>query len=269
MFDKIWGLTLSVGCAALFGATTQAKASSAQEVSTDSVPKQAATYQFHSARRCLEVAMRIEATANVNEICKSDGGEAAPGERCSDAKIAMRSKRIAAAQKEQTDCSSDPIVLEKNFHDAFVAAAQSGDPDAEACYISGWTPLAPEERDSYIKHSEAFIKRGMARGDWRVVELWSVPTDSQAHGGAGIMINLPNMGSHFTAYRFNRLLQLGSIGDYADIARVTAENERRFLTKAQVANANEWAREEYRRHFSHSPKLTEAPVSCLSTITGD
>ncbi len=266
MVNKICGITLLAAGAALFGATTRANAGSTQELSTASVARQSATYQFHGAKRCLEVALRIEATANVNEICKSEGGEAASGERCSDATIAMRSERIIAARKEQVGCSTDPIVLENNFHDALVVAAQTGDPDAEVCYIGGWSPLVPEERNAYIKHSATFITKGLARGDWRVVELLSrAPED----GGVGIMINLPYMGSHFTTYRFNRLLQRGAIGDYAAIARVTAEDERRFLTKAQVANANEWAREEYRRHFSLAPKLMEAPVPCLSTITGD
>jgi len=266
MFNRLFGITLIVGGAALFGATTQANASSTQEVSKDSVPKQVETYQFHSAKRCLEVAMRIESTENVNQICKSIKDKASQGERCSDAKMAMRSNRILAAQKKQAGCSADPKVLEQNFHKSLVVAAQTGDPDAEVCYIDGWSPLVPTERDAYIKNSETFIKKGLTRGDWRVVELLSRAPEDE---GVGIIINLPNMGSHFTTYRFNRLLQLGAVGNYAGIARVGAENERRFLTKAQVINANEWATEEYRKYFSHSPKLTAAPVPCRSTITGD
>jgi hypothetical protein len=260
MSNKLLVLTLLLCGATAFG-TAQG-----QEDFASSVTAQAAKYQFRSDKRCLEVALRIEATTNVNQICKSSGNRSAQGERCSDAKMAMRSNRILTTQKEQAGCSTDPIVLERNYHSALVKAAQTGDPDVEVCYISGWSPLDPTERAAYIKNSEVFIKKGLARGDWRVVELLSRPL---ADGGVGIMINLPNMGSHFTTYRFNRLLQLGAVGNYADIARVTAEDERRFLTKAQVINANEWAREEYRKYFSHSPKLTAAPVPCLSTISGD
>jgi hypothetical protein len=266
MSKRILGLALLLSGATLLGMSTQANATSTQELPAGSVAAQAAKEQFHGAKRCFELGLQVEATANVNQVCKSLGPKAAQDERCSSDKTAMRSRRIIDAQKEQASCSADPIVLEKNFHTALVTAAEAGDIDAEVCYIGGWSPLAPNERDSYIKNAQAYIRKGMARGDWRVVELMSrSPTD----GGAGIMINLPNFGSHFTTYRFNRLLQLGATGDFADIARVNADNEARFLTRAQVANGNEWAREEYRKHFSHSPKLTAAPTPCLSNTSAE
>jgi hypothetical protein len=234
------------------------------ELPADSVAAQAASSQFHQAKRCFEWGLQLEAMANVNQVCQSLGPHAVQDERCSDDKAAMRSKRIIDAQKEQTGCIADPMALEKNFHTALVSAAEAGDIDAEVCYIAGWSPLDPKERNVYIKNAQAYISKGMARGDWRVVALMS---RSSADGGAGIMINLPNVGSHFTTYRFGRLLQLGATGDFADIARVTADNEARFLTRTQVIDGNEWAREEYRRHFAHSPQLSVAPTPCLSNTT--
>ncbi|MGN6738969.1 hypothetical protein [Dyella sp.] len=261
MSKRILELALLLGGATLLGMGTQACATSTQKPPAVGVDAQAARDQFHDAKRCFELGLQIEATANVNQICKSLGPHAAQDKRCSSEKAAMRSKRIIDAQKEQASCSADPIVLEKKFHTALVTAAKAGDIDAEVCYIGGWSPLDPKERNAYIKNAQAYISKGLSRGDWRVIELMS---RSPADGGAGIMINLPNFGSHFTTYRFNRLLQLGATGDFADIARVNADNEARFLTRTQVVNGNEWAREEYRKHFANSPKLTAAPTPCLS-----
>ena len=266
MSRQVIELALLIGCATLLGFSAKASANPPQERQADSVSAQAARDQFHNAKQCLELGLVVEATANTNQICKSLGSKSAQDERCSSEKVTTRSNRIIGAQKKQVGCSADPVVLEKNFHKAVISAAQTGDVDAEVCYIGGWSPLGNNEKEAYIKNAQTYIRKGMARGDWRVVELMSrSPTD----GGAGIMVNLPNFGSHFTTYRFNRLLQLGSTGDFEDVARVNAENERRFLTRAQIINGNEWAKEEYRRHFSLSPKLSAAPIPCLSSIDGN
>lgn len=266
MSKRILELALLLSGATWLGTGTPPNATPPQGPTRDSVASQAARLQFHGAKRCFELGLQGEAMADVNQLCKSLGPHAVKDERCGGEKTAMRSKRIIDTQKEQAGCSANPIVLEKNFQTALVNAAEAGDIDAEVCYIGGWSPLDPKERDAYIKNAQAYISKGMARGDWRVVELMSrSPTD----GGAGIMINLPKFGSHFTTYRFGRLLQLGAIGNFSDIARVTADEEVRFLTPAQVTNGNEWAREEYRKHFAHSPKLAVAPTPCLSNPTAE
>lgn len=246
-----------------------AQIDSTQRYSLQSVSAQTAENTFRAAKTCLELSLRIEAAADVNAICKRSAKYGDHNALCSDAAMSRRSSRITATQKEQVGCSADPIVLDRDFHAALVAAVRSGDRDAEICYIAGWDALDVQERAEYIRNAESFIRNGLNRGDWRVVKLLSIPIESQAHGGGGIMNNLPEMGSHFTSYRFNRLLQWGAIGDYAGLVGVSAENERRFLTKAQISNANEWAREQYRRYFSHSPKLSAAPTVCLSTTSGD
>lgn len=246
-----------------------AQVDSTPRYSSQSVSAQTAENTFRVAKTCLELSLRIESAADVNTLCKRSAKYGEHTALCSDAAMSRRSSRINATQKEQVGCSADPTVLDRNFHAALVAAAKTGDRDAEICYVAGWNALDAQERAEYIRNAESFIKSGLNRGDWRVVELLSISIESQAHGGGSIMNNLPEMGSYFTSYRFNRLLQWGAIGDYAGTVRVGAENERRFLTKAQIRNANEWAREQYRRTFSHSPKLSSAPTVCLATTSGD
>lgn len=224
--------------------------------------RQAALRQFLDARHCLEQEGRIESMAGGNAWCRQFDPAGSDAKRCSPAALADREKRLEAAQARQTSCSADPRALASTYHAALEAATRHDLPDAEICYVEGWIYFDVRDKPTYIEKSRVFIHRAIRRGDWRIVELLSIPVESQGHGGGGMMLNLPIMGTAFTAYRFNRLLEYGARGDYAGIVKVRADNEAHFLRPAQIANANRWAAATYRAWFRHAGTFTRAPVPC-------
>lgn len=229
------------------------------------VSSQVALDAFHHARHCLELGLNIESLSNVRQICARDGGV----DRCSARRQAWRARRIEQFQREQSGCSADPKVLEADFRATLIAAVATGDPDVEDCYVEGWSDATSADIPMYVRTSEQLIAKGMVRGDWRIVAVLANPIGPEGLAGAGMAINLPQLGSWMTDYRFNRLLWLGAKGQYADMENVELEAAARWLRPAARRRADTWARAEFRRHFSHSPVLDQAPRGCLHVEPGD
>lgn len=221
---------------------------------------------FHEAKRCMESGVEAEQLNNDVAICNSKAYGKADPIAC-----ANRTKQLnAKIQSMSTDanlaaCSNDPQVLRTTYGDATVKAASAGDRDAQMCYIEGqWSTSSHSESTQYRGKAELYMRMAFARGDWRVVELLTIPSESVGHGGAGRMVNLPIIGSPFTVYRANRLLELGATGDYLNLVKSEAQDAMASLNKKQIKNANTWAWHEFKRHFTNSPKLSSPPVPCLT-----
>ncbi|AND70286.1 hypothetical protein ATSB10_28320 [Dyella thiooxydans] len=229
------------------------------------VSSQAALDAFHQARHCLELGLNIESLSNVRQICNRDG----VSDRCSASRQAWRAHRIEQFQRAQSGCSADPKVQEADFRATLIAAVATGDPDVEDCYVEGWSNATSADIPMYVRTSEQLIAKGLARGDWRIVAVLANPIEPEGLAGAGMAINLPQLGSWMTDYRFNRLLWLGARGQYADMENFEVEAAARWLRPAARRRADAWAQAEFRRHFSHSPVLDQAPRGCLHVEPAD
>lgn len=126
----------------------------------------AALDAFHQARHCLELGLNIESLSNVRQICNRNG----VSDRCSASRQAWRAHRIEQFQRARSGCSADPKVQEADFRATLIAAVATGDPDVEDCYVEGWSNATSADIPTYVRTSEQLIAKGLARGDWRIVD---------------------------------------------------------------------------------------------------
>ncbi|WP_153242529.1 hypothetical protein [Frateuria defendens] len=216
---------------------------------------------FTEARTCIRNADKLRTLALRKEQCAHAPQDASAAAECSGI-----SKELSAAEQAslQSSCSNDPVRLQQSLTEATAAAARAGNADAQLCFIDGgYYPTDEASIRTYGPEAAEYLKNGLARGDWRIVQTLATPPDSYMHRGQAlggqVYIGLP-----FTAYRATRLLLLGATGPYALVLQQKSKSYATALTPAQVANANEWAKEEFRRHFSHSDLLRAPPPTCLT-----
>ncbi|MGN2241869.1 hypothetical protein ACFWZU_00010 [Frateuria sp. GZRR33] len=207
--------------------------------------------QFVNARACLGKTATSIREYQAREIC-----DAAHMRDCVDLADGKNATGEGKTSEQQAICpSSDPDVLEKQYHAAVEDAASRGFADAQICYIQGEFRLtSPAEIDKYRRTSKKYIEEGLQRGDWRVVYLLATPMDSAAHG-LGAMSSLDFIGRPFTVYRATQLLMLGADDKYRKELAARTEFPSRFLSKAQADKARLSARNLYRAHFINSPVL--------------
>ena len=166
-----------------------------------------------------------------------------------------------AVQNRLADCGRDYNEIDRAYFDATVAAAKSGDTDAQMCYVQSsfadevvGSPrfYTDEDASAYKATAPQYISDAFTRGDWRVVQILSV------HGVGGLLYLLADAGTPDTFYKMNRLLRLGAEGQYARVL----DGDVRDLAPDKLAAAEAWATAMYSQHFSASPKLIQAPVPC-------
>ena len=208
---------------------------------------------FRDAKRCLERGLRTETLYNRVVICKSKvyNGDANPA-NCGAAEKKLESSTgpMGGGRGGTQLCSADPQVLGNNFDDALVKAAETGDADAQMCYIQGtWDTSSETESASYVRKAQRYMKLALDRGDWRILELLAITKEDIGSGEGGRMVNLPITGSPFTVYRATRLLEKGVTGKYLDVLKMKASEAKAHLSRPQIKNANAWVLEQYNLHF--------------------
>lgn len=267
-------LPLTLGTATAVPATGVAEVANSAaitESSSPSVEQRIAVQEFLDAKRCLESSVKTEFLSNSLEICLR-------AHKGNDATLACAAKKLRLEAQLQTNggravqrsCSGDPKVLQIQYRDAVTKAASMGDADAQMCYVQGWfAPASPSAFVAYKAKAPAYMRAAFARGDWRVLQLLIDASDTTDDGPKGLMTTLSVVGTPFTIYRSYTLLGHGSTGAYARFVKILAQDERAKLTRAQIRNADIWAAQEYRRHFSTSPRLSASPIPCFAPNPAD
>lgn len=151
--------------------------------------------------------------------------------------------------------------------------AKKGDVDAQVCFVQSdfdlrkFRKFSQENMGQYKTEASAYIEAAMARGDWRIPALFTLSSQAIAHSH-GLLWQIAK-GDDMTVYRMTRLLRLGAVGDYAlELDRKLAEftqaraNGLEGYAPEQLAEEDEWARQQYIKNFSNSPPLAYAPVVC-------
>lgn len=131
-------------------------------------------------------------------------------------------------------------------------AAQLGDIDARACYLSRGPALDmhtlldhPEFLQNYRSASASLIDAGLAAGDWRVVDLLK---SAYEPGAQSLLAGL--LGVDATQhYRYLKLYRLG-----AESFRIPALDKQLAaaaanLTPAQIADSDAWAQSSFQQSF--------------------
>jgi hypothetical protein len=221
---------------------------------------------FQQGKRCLELSLASEGLRNKTQLCREQA-LGSQGRTTCEAQTKNADIRLSSLQAHAgtAGCGQDADQTQHDFAKALVQAARAGDVDAQMCYFQWAGPLSsPGSIGRYKREANLYMSKALQRGDWRMVQLLTTPSESVAHGGAGPMGNLDIVGSWFTVYRADRLLWLGATGDYKQSLAQSAQSAAAYLKPEQIKNANTWAWQEFKRDFAHSPKLSAAPVACLN-----
>jgi hypothetical protein len=234
------------------------------------IAKQRKFDDFKVAKRCLEAMTTLGRVQQEMYICNSrvNGMGVASKNDCQ-AKI-TELRRAAKSIDEDSSvsaCSRDPQVLSDKYNAAVKDAAEAGNIDAQMCYVqgAGGHGAVPVNVPEYKTRARAYLNQALERGDWRAVELLSTSPTSIAHGGAGMLVNLPEVGKWETAYGATKLLSLGAAGDYVKSLDGRLTEAAHWLDGDKIRAAEQWAQDMYRTRFSNSPKLTADPVPCLGS----
>jgi hypothetical protein len=157
--------------------------------------------------------------------------------------------RQRAMERKRSLCEGVTDAMLDNLVADVHRAAQLGDADARACYLSrGPTYDArnllnhPDSLESYRNSASSLIEAGLAAGDWKVVDLLR---EAYEPGAEGLLAGL--LGAD--AYQYYRYLKLYRLG--AESHRATRLDEQLAsaaanLTTSQVAEADEWAQSHLR-----------------------
>jgi hypothetical protein len=174
--------------------------------------------------------------------------------------------RMSAAEAAMAGCGNDGDVRD-NYYNATKSAAKAGDPDAQLCYLqSDFLDLAgkPNYTDAGVEEYKAtapqYVDDAFKRGDWRIVYLL---TTQHFHPTSGYLNLLDNIGDPVTTYKMDKLLRLGSSGEYAgDLDALSDDLAHGPQLQGKVAEADAWARETYTQYFAGVPGITKPPAVC-------
>jgi hypothetical protein len=224
---------------------------------------------FLKFRRCHEDYAKYTYLTQAVDQCYSSPRTAGNFVDCpkmmADAQLAQ-----SAVQNRMADCGRDYNEIDRAYFDATVAAAKSGDTDAQMCYVQsrfadeavGSPPFYTDgDKNTYKATAQQYVSDAFVRGDWRVVQILSV---NNVGPGSGLLYLVPGAGRPDMFYKINRLLRLGAEGQYARVL----DADVRDLPPDKLAAAEAWATAMYSQHFSASPKLTQAPVPCAYSVEG-
>lgn len=169
-------------------------------------------------------------------------------------------------------CSGTTIEeAESNVYSTLLAAAKLGDMSAAACYASAIAPL-PKDKQSqediraFRTTANEFVNAGIARGDWRFVEIMTHATGSLGHrfDWFGHLVR-PNREQ---GYRYRKLLRLAATGILAVDLDEELASLALHLSPETVQAMNAQAQSDYDAHFVNSPMLNERPTSCEMNESG-
>ena len=249
---------------ALKGIQTRGDSSVSGLQESQTTPQQRALTvdRFHATKSCRGLLTAMMQMQSEIESCESQASQPDYYRSCKKSTLGFDQKiKTANGQIDAAGCSRDPQAVDRDYYGSVSQAAQSGDVDAQMCYVSGGFTLPPQDVDQYKSDAMHYIDMGFARGDWRVVQILTTPAESLVHGGSP-MISLP-IGNPYMVYRMNNLLLLGTNDDaYAAILKAGVYSSAVDLSDAQRKAGVQWAQQEYQRHFVNSPKLSVAPEPC-------
>lgn len=220
------------------------------------------TEVFASANHCLNLGTSRDVMQRKLDSCQTAEAGAVQVQCNELTKNFPTQIAILSADAAAANCATDPDALLRDSRTATAEAAKAGNVDAQMCYVGASVAMTdPSDIQAYKTDSVVYISQGLARGDWRTVAILATPGQSIIDGHSALG-SLSMFGKPFTMYRATRLLQLGADGTYASRLALEARAYAIGLAPAQIANATQWAQQEYRQHFSASPRLTGDPSIC-------
>ncbi len=154
------------------------------------------------------------------------------------------------------------------------AAAESGDQDAQVCFMKGVMSDVEDREivgiadvyDDYQTLTRRYIAAAFSRGDWRIIQQFSKERTDMSDVALGAIYPY---GTQEIAHKMLRLEYLGATGEYAhgleerlqNMESAKDFNGNPILTPSQIRDGNEWARSTYETYYANSPRLTKEPAA--------
>jgi len=217
----------------------------------------AATRLFHEARHCANARQALRDTSRQARWLLEENNEGLDAEalKLHEQRLADAQKALADAEAANNSCAgladAQLMLAPMGFR-----AAQLGDIDTGRCYVSGTLLLGsagllehPEWLTQYRQSALQIAQAMIERGDWRTVGMLQTAYDSATAWG---LLGHLTGADRAMSYRYAKLRQLGAGGkDQEDFDAKLAQSAQ-GLTTEQVARADSWAEDAYRRFFRES-----------------
>lgn len=166
---------------------------------------------------------------------------------------------------EAAGCPSS-LGTASGYYKALRAAAQTGDANAQDCFIQGYfstredsDQVSKQEYGDYVRLAREYISSGLERGDWGLVRWLARFTPNMQDY---MLENAYPFGevAPVTYYKMNFLLTLGGATDNGvqhpqSIVKIFARNGE--LSGQQIQDAQAWARDIYSNYFAATPYVAE------------
>jgi hypothetical protein len=158
-----------------------------------------------------------------------------------------------------------------NVYPTLLAAAKLGDTSAAACYASAIAPLPTDKKSqqdvqAFRTAANELVNAGIARGDWRFVEIMTHATGNLGHRFDWFGHLVPP--SREQGYRYRKLLRLAATGTLAADLDEELAALAKHLSPETVQAMDTQAQRDYEAHFVNSPMLNERPSSCEMNKSG-
>lgn len=225
-------------------------------------------------RRAREIVGCIEQSrlrTGAENLLERSAGESSPElKQLYDEKFERLQAKLTA--QSSRDCKEfESKSLSQMVYPALLAAAESGDQDAASCYAAAKFELSPgqmrpSEVDSYRTHALAFIEEGVARGDWRFVDLAASASGTFFHKYSDWFGQLMPQ-SDETQYRYLKLEEFGADGEFAESLRGRLIALRDKLSASAIERGDKWADVQFEAHFTRSGRLSSVPQLCEMPVS--
>jgi hypothetical protein len=183
------------------------------------------------------------------------------------AEVNLRLQALTAGAAPCHESLAEPSV----YYQALRIRAQSGDPVAQRCFISGYFGQSPEEgkaltqaeQAEYFSLAKTFIEAALERGDWSVVR-WLGRIRLDINDGLLARAYPIGQSNPETIYKMKYLLVLGKQDDPIEgvdpKSIVDGWRKDKTLPPEKFQEAETWAKEMYAQHFDGSQEQAEAGV---------
>ena len=170
--------------------------------------------------------------------------------------------RQRASTALQTQCAGVSEKMLDTLVPNIRQAAQLGDVDARACYLSSGPMYDarslldhPESLNEYRSAASSMIDSGLAAGDWRVVDLLR---NAYEPGAQGLLAGVVGADAYLH-YRYLKLYRLGAESHRSARLDDQLASAAADLTPAQVADADQWAQTTLQQKFGSEPSTAATP----------
>ena len=173
-------------------------------------------------------------------------------------------RRVLGRMQEMCAGVSDEMY--GNLVSSIRRAAELGDAEARACYLGRGPAFDlrnsiahPETFQAYRDGAPALAEAGLAAGDWKTVDLligaYQPGSDTLLSGVLG--------SDSYRYYRYLKLRSLGTGPSAGDALGRQLASAAAALTPSQLADADAWAQETFRRDFHDAAAADAQPAGGL------